>query len=622
MTAGPSYLKKCKRKSSLISILFYCISIPGFIGCAKIGTPTGGPKDELPPNVIECVPENKATTVESNTIEITFDEFILLKNLNEELTLSPPLKERPISRIRNKTLIVDLNNELKDSTTYTLNFGNAIADNNEGNLLPDYEFVFSTGAVIDSLSITGKVVNANSLKPEKEKIVVMLYDNLSDSAPYKDLPLYITKTSPEGKFAISNAKRGTYRLFALKDGNNNLRFDNPDEMIAFSDTAIILSPDLVQKVNFVKDTSIHKAKKELPVKTHGSNKDTIPADTVKWVFKELYARNVDLFLFKEEEMRQNIIDRDRERREMLRFVFNRPLFDSLQMTPLNFTNPKWYLQDISAGKDTVSIWITDSSVWQKDTISLALTYTVLDSSMNFISRTDTAVLKFRGKESKSGTSFRAKRKGSVADSAFLNLSSNIRKQSVVELNQPILINSPSPVGTFNINKIRLDRSEDTVYIPQGIHRVADTVALYSVKFSTPWVENTPYKLWIGPGAVTDIYGKTNDTIIISFRTQKSDYYGKIILTFDGPVFPVIIQLLDEKENNILEKYLSEKGQLIFDYLPPKKYRFKAIFDSNENKKWDTGKYLKHLQPEKVRYYPNPVDLRSNWDVDINWLIDD
>jgi hypothetical protein len=588
-------------------------------GCAKIGSPTGGPKDITPPKVLESIPENKATQVSSKEIEITFDEFIVLKNLNEEFIISPPLKEKPVTRMRNKTLVIDLNNELKDSTTYTLNFGNAIADNNEGNLLPDYEFVFSTGKIIDSLSVVGKVLNALSLKPEKEKITIMLYENFSDSAPYDELPLYVTKSSPEGNFAINNVRPDTFRIFAIKDGNNNMKFDIPDEMIAFGDTLIVMSAEKVRKISYIKDSTAIKKKSQVPVpKKSNSRKDTAAVDTVKITGRELNALSVDLFLFTEEDLRQSIMEKNRERREMLKFVFNRPLFDSVKITPMNFSSADWALMHLSPGKDTLELWLTDSAVIKRDTITLAIAYTTTDSARNFLSRTDTVIMRFREKESKSISGRREKAISTNPDSAILELSTNIRNQGSADLNIPLVLISPAPVDTFNSTLIKLIRQEDTLLIEQPIVYMEDTSALFTVKYKTEWIEDLPYKLMILPGALTDIYGKSNDTLEIKFKTQKIDFYGKIIVSVEEQNRPIIIQLMDEKENRIIEKYLNESGQITFDFLPAKKYRLKAIFDDNNNKKWDTGNYLGRLQPEKVVFYPGIIELRSNWDVEINW----
>lgn len=611
-----------KALSTLLKIvsqfLFYGAFLIWCSGCAKVGSPSGGPKDETPPKVIESNPENKATHVKTEKIEITFDEFIALKNLNEELVISPPLKSRPYTRIRNKTLVIDLNDKLKENITYTLNFGNAIADNNEGNLLPDFEFVFSTGERLDSLSVTGKAINAFNLKAEKEKIYIMLYENLSDSAPYNELPSYITKASQQGRYAINNIKADTFRLFALKDANNNLKYDLNSEMIAFCDSLIIISPDKVEKISYVKDSSLFKPKTKPEEKK--KTKATQPEqDTFKIPSRELYAMNIDLFLFTEENMQQKLIFKERPAPEMIELGFSRPLFDSVIITPLNFSSSNWYLQDMAQSKDSVRIWITDSSVIKMDTVMLALSYTTTDSAKNFIMRADTLILRYREKSSRASSANSKGRESSHTDE-FLTLSSNIKSQSVVDLNRSLRITSARPIDRFDLNKFNLIKYEDTIGHKQKLNLLDNEVSAFTVVFSTEWEENMPYKLLIEPGAITDIYGKINDSVDISFRTQKSDYYGRVLVTAESKQFPVIIQLLDEKENIINEKYLNEDGTVIFDFLAPKKYQLKTIFDTNANGKWDTGNYLRHLQPEKVIYYPGYIELRSNWDMETKWIM--
>ncbi len=170
--------------------------------CAKVGSPSGGAKDEEPPKIVKSIPLNYSTGFSSKKIELTFDEFIQLKNIQQELITSPPLDEMPVTKLKGKSLVIELNNELKENTTYTLYFGNAIVDNNEGNPIPNFEFVFSTGAHVDSLSVTGKLVNAFNLQPEKDPVYIMLYDNLNDSAPYLEIPAFIGKTRDVGSFVF------------------------------------------------------------------------------------------------------------------------------------------------------------------------------------------------------------------------------------------------------------------------------------------------------------------------------------------------------------------------------------------------------------------------------------
>ena len=228
---------------------FITIFISLFIsGCAQVVAPTGGEKDTTPPVILKSTPENGSTLFNSNEIELEFDEFIVLKNLNEQLIVSPPLKYKLKSKIKGKKLILEIEDTLKENTTYVLNFGNAITDLNEGNPVLNYQYVFSTGGMLDSLSLSGKLLDAFTLGVE-EKAYVMLYPKFeSDSVPSKELPTYVTKTDKEGNFNISNIKEGSYQLFALKDANNNYLYDRPDEKVAFIDTLLLIDSNQIKNI--------------------------------------------------------------------------------------------------------------------------------------------------------------------------------------------------------------------------------------------------------------------------------------------------------------------------------------------------------------------------------------
>jgi len=249
-------------------------------------------------------------------------------------------------------------------------------------------------------------------------------------------------------------------------------------------------------------------------------------------------------------------------------------------------------------------------------------YTTIDSAKNFITRTDTVMMRFREKAAKTVLGRKMKDKEPEVEKNFLPLTVNLRPRAVIDLNLVVRFASPRPLDSVDVRKFSLTRFEDTLQFPQKMDRIKDSSALYSVKFAVPWMESTSYKLFVEPGAIHDIYGKTNDTVEIAFQTRETDYYGKIILTPEGSADPLIIQLLDEKETLLSEKFPDENGTVTFDYLAPRKYRLKAIADRNQNKKWDSGNYLGRVQPEKVFYYPGGLDVRSNWDLDITWNLNE
>ncbi len=217
---------------------FFLIVASVFIlSCANQVTPQGGDKDTKPPKILTSVPENFSTGFNSTKIQLTFDEYIQLKDLNSQLVVSPPLTYPLETKIRQKTLMIQLHDTLQPATTYTLNFGNSIADNNENNVLEDFQYVFSTGTVIDSLTISGKVEYAWDKKTEKG-ILVMLYKNQDDSLPLKKRPDYFSKTNEKGEFNIQNIAPSVYSVFVLKESNADYLFNMPDERIAFTDTPV------------------------------------------------------------------------------------------------------------------------------------------------------------------------------------------------------------------------------------------------------------------------------------------------------------------------------------------------------------------------------------------------
>ncbi len=206
--------------------------------CANPVAPTGGPKDETPPVVLSSEPLNRSVNFTGKEIRLTFDEFVQVKNTNEQVVISPPFKKNPEYQIRGKSVVIRFDDTLKSHTTYTLFFGESISDITESNPLVNYWCVFSTGPVIDSLSLKGTVRNAFTLMPE-ENVLVMLYEPAGDSVPYKERPFYVSRSNKEGQFRFYNLRNQPLQLFALKESNGNYLYDAVNEWIAFSDTLVL-----------------------------------------------------------------------------------------------------------------------------------------------------------------------------------------------------------------------------------------------------------------------------------------------------------------------------------------------------------------------------------------------
>lgn len=577
---------------ALISIIILSI-----INCARVGSPVGGEKDILPPEIIESIPNNYSTNFSTDKIEIRLNEFIRFDNLQQKLVISPPLNEKPEIFVKGKSIIINMGKQkLKENTTYTFSFYDAIVDNNEGNAIKDYEFVFSTGSWLDSLSVNGIVLRAFDLEPEKEGIEVLLYDLLDDTVPKTTPPLYIGRPDEEGRFRINNIKSDTFRIFALKDGNRNHYFDQSGETFAFLDSTFLVEASQ----EFLRDTMA---------------KDTLAADTTE-IDREEILPDVRLFLFVEDHSVQYLKNSTRETREHLQMVFNKPLKSKkLEITPIDFSiTDQWFIKEEFIVGDTINLWLTDTTVSGLDLITLKLDYLKKDSTGNYIQFADTITLRYIPPSGKTGRG----KQISVETQKTLLLTPSIRSNSQIVPNQKIVIESKTPVEIIDTSKIKLFLFEDSLKINTGYILGKDSLQIRKFRFSTEWQEAAKYQLFILPGAFTSIYNYNNDTLILDFNTRKLDYYGKIIVTLKEIPDNMVIQLLDNKGEVKREKTGWKNSLVEFSFLHPGKYKLKAIYDRNKNGKWDTGNYEEKRQPEKVIFFKKELDVRTNWDLEIKW----
>jgi len=615
-----------------LQFIFIAISVLVlFRGCAKMGSPMGGPKDEKSPKVVRTTPDNYSVDFNAKRIEVEFDEFIQLKNINQELVVSPPQKEKPVVRLKNKVMLIDLKENLLDSTTYSFNFGQAIVDNNESNLLENYQFVFSTGDYIDSLGISGFILNAFDMKPSEEPVTVMMYDSNYDSIPYLDIPKYIGKSSKTGYFEINNLKSDTFKVFALKDKNYNLIYDLPDEEIAFLDTTIILNAKLIMKildsVKMSQDTltsdsliNAQTGKLVLPLKDTLINdtlvQDTLIQDTITFPKRKKYSVSFEMFLFKEDNTPQYLSGTSSKNQKRLEFFFNRTFTDTLYIEPLNFDcDSDWYIMEESITGDTLQYWIKDSVIFKQDTLKMHLRYLVTDSVLNLIPYDDTVSLVYTKEVAKG-----RKKQETEKTAENLDIESGIQKAGTQDLYKAITLVPEYPIEVTDISKIKLLKNKDTLEYAQTFALDRDSFFLRKYRITHEWEEILNYRLFIEPGAFTDIYGSTNDTINISFKSQSIDHYGKLILSLAGVDQNIVVQLLSEKDQVIRTGFGNKSGPVEFPWLEPGKFKLKVIFDTNSNGKWDTGKYLDRLQAEKVKFYSGEVNVRANWDLELTWNI--
>jgi hypothetical protein len=580
----------------LASVVF--LGILSFSRCAKVVSPSGGPKDTIPPHTVEETPPNYSKGFSEDEIEIEFNEFISLKKIDDQFISSPPFEEEPDIMERGKELKIVLNDTLRDSTTYTLNFGNAIVDFRESNPLKNFRYVFSTGSTIDSMYVEGQVFDALTLTP-KENVVVMLYDRFKDSLPMQQVPLYVARTDKKGRFLLPNLRKDKYKIFSLADINRNYLYDSPQEDIAFSDSTITFT-----EKEFTKTDTLYKDTIEL------EERDSLVIDTIiKKQIKRLAASEYKLRMFNEDKGKQYLKSYSRKRPQKISFTFNRPVEkDSITLNLIDSIDHKDFLLPEKYIKDTLSYWILDSSIYNQQYLQFEISYLTTDSVGESFRKHDTVDLSY---------SFKKK----ISDTA--KLKTNISATENFDLDEKIHVSLPYPIKSIDTSGICLWEKKDTVLLERKPIVKRDTGNLFGFSLTNDLKQDTKYKLQIIPYTVNSIYDFYHDTLDVEFRTQKRDHYGQLTMNLDTINEPFIFQFLKNEGKVYREEWYpaSYSKKLSLDYIDPGEYSLRIILDSNSNKKWDPGDYLKHIQPERVAFYPRKIEIRSNWELELEWNVD-
>ena len=550
--------------------------------CAQVVAPGGGIKDTTAPRILKYNPDSATVNFNSKNILMTFDEYVQLKDLNNQLIISPPLTKTPDITVEKKTLsiVFDKNEVLKPNTTYCISFGNAVQDINENNPIENFKYIFSTGSFIDSLTLKGKVENGFNHTTE-QGILVLLYSDYSDSAVYKGQPDYFAKTNADGTFKINNIKAGKYKLAAIKDANANYKYDGESESIGFVDAPI----DIADKKDILIDLFQEPAKK-VYMKKH---------------IHDSYGKVTLVFNQGSDSIRVNLLNNDMKGvQEYLEFSKNK---DTLVYWVKNFIKDSLIMQVSNGNKvlDTVGfkfIKMEDALKSKKNPLKLQVVSSP-NGNMGFDMNSEIA-MKFSQpittKEKAWDVQFR---EDSIIYKTKWNLGFSGYNNEVVK------------IGYYDSTEFYEDPNNPGTFIS------APTFKNYKLK------ENANYHLLIMPGTFTDIFGLTNDSIKIDFKTKEEKYYGTVKLNITIPETKgnYIIQLLDESGNMVRENFITKSEILNYKYLYPRKYRLKLIYDDNKNGKWDSGNYLQHLQPEKVIYNSELINIRSNWDAELDWKVE-
>ena len=613
-------MKSDKRYFRLFALLLAVFAVAG---CARMGSPDGGWYDEKPPVVMHTSPANGAVGVNQKRVTIYFDEFVTLDNATENVIISPPQTEQPDIKVKGKSIVVNFKDSLKEATTYTVDFSDAIKDNNEGNPLGNYTFTFSTGGAIDTMQVGGYVLDAETLEPvQGTQVGLYLLDDSAEADTtivrrFTTEPmLRVSRTDQSGHFTIKGVKPGRYRIYALKDVDNNFMLTpGSGEQMAFLDETIV--PSVFDDTR--QDTTML---------------DSLRIKSIERVrYKHFMPDNVILRAFTEPRTDRSFIKNERLEPEKFTLYFS--YGDSLlpQIRGLNFDIDGKYILEQSQKNDTLTYWLTDTAHVNTDSLEIEMTYRMTDSLGVLQPQTDTLMLlpkvsyekrlKERKKELETWEKQQAKRKkrGEPYDSikAPDPLKVNIVAQSKFDPDKTITVEFPTPMAKVDTSMVHLYVERDSTWYnadcvvrnkPNGNNRTLEIVS--------KWEPGLQYSFETDSAAFVDIYGKVSKKEKFGFKVKALEEYGTFQMNIPSLAGQNLVCQLYDSSDKLVKEVKTSNGTAKFMYLDEKEYFLRVIVDTNGNGIWDTGKFETMLQPEQVYYYNKPINCRAKWDITEIW----
>lgn len=595
-------------------LLYICCMACAVVGCARMGQPDGGWFDDDPPVVIGSHPADQSTNVSTKKISIYFNEYIKLEDATNKVIVSPPQLEMPEIKDAGKRIVVELQDSLKPNTTYTIDFSDAIVDNNEGNPLGNYTYSFSTGDQIDTMEVSGYVLDASNLEPVKG-ILVGLYDDLADSA-FKTKPMIrVSRTDSRGHFVIKGVAQGTYRTYALKDVDGNFCFNQKSEMIGFNHESYVPSSKPDVRIDTIWRDSLHiDAFKQTPY-TH-----FLPDDVTLLAFTHI---QTDRYLLKTER-------KDPEKFTMF-FTYGHP--DLPVIRGLNFNADSAFVIDTKEQQDTINYWLRDTTLVNQDTLRMEVAYMMTDTLGNLISQTDTlevlAKTPFAKRQRELSKEMekwqkeqeRKKKREEPYDSIYpaKPLKPNFMLSQQIDPDKKIEIEMPAPLQRVDTAAIHLYSMIDSAWYeaPFTFMPIPHRLRFYEIR--ADWRPDTEYSLEIDSAAFEDIYGHVSGANKQGIKVKSLDEYGTLTIKVSGVAdsLPLRVRLLN-KSDGIVKEVLAKDGVAYFQYVNPEKYYLSAYVDANGNGLWDTGDYDQDRQAESVYYYPREIECKERWDITQQW----
>ena len=594
--------------------------------CARMGNPDGGWYDETPPRVVGASPTEKATGVKTRKLHIRFNEFIKIENATENVVVPPPQLETPDIKAGGKSIDIELNDSLKANTTYTVDFSDAITDNNEGNPLGNYTYSFSTGEHIDTMEVSGWVLAAENLEPVKG-ILVGLYANLADSAFRTQPMLRVAKTDGRGHFVIRGIAPGKYRVYALQDVDGDYHLTQKGEEMAFNREIIVPSskPDVRQDTLW---------------------RDSLRIDSISRVsYTHFLPDNITLRAFTHIQTDRFFTKAERTLPECFSLVFTAGSNELPQLRGLNFNNAeRAFIVMPTAKKDTITYWIKDSALINQDTLRMQMQYWSTDTTGQLRMKQDTIEVlaktpyakRLKEKQKKAEEWKKAQDKAQKKGEPFETimrpeaLKVEVKVNNSIAPDENVRIELPTPLQSLDSTKVHLYSKRDTLWyearyrirVREGGDSLAPvgTNLLHKrwLELQAEWKPGVEYSFELDSLALTDIYGTASGKIKQGFKVREDKEFATLAVSLTALTDSnVVVQLLNGQDA-VVKQTRALAGTANFYYLQPATYYLRLFVDRNGNGRWDTGDFYRGEEPETVYYFPEEIECKANWDATRTW----
>lgn len=607
-----------EKKNLLLCLLALLLTA----ACASIGNPDGGRFDETPPRVVGSSPADGAVNVSKRKVQILFDEYIKLEKASEKVVISPPQIEPANVRADGKRVKVDFYDSLRANTTYTIDFSDAIEDNNEGNPMGQYTFSFSTGDVIDTMQVSGRVLNAADLEPIKG-IMVGLYpaDSIWNDTLFRTRPfLRVSRTNGEGRFTIKGVKDGAYRVRALDDKDGDFVFSQKNERVAF-------------------DTTVYVTGSFPDVRMDTVWRDSLWYDSIRVVpYTHYTPDDVLLLAFLEDGQERHLLKTVYPEPTSFTFYFTAPSDSTPRIKGLNF-DERCLVTDASLKNDTVTFWVTDTAlIHRQDTLSMILSYMETDTLGQLVVTNDTLDLspkttyaKIAAERSKQIEAWekdrerrqkKAKKPLPYEENPYERtwLEAGFKPSGSLAPNQNVRYLAKEPILEVDTTKIHFYVKKDTDWLPAPFLFMPEERSAKSYMLYAEWEPGQKYRFVMDTAAVVSVLEHESKSVRQEFHVRAVEEYGSIFIHVISPDTGVVVQLLSKNDKVEAQQRTDKDGNADFFFMKPGEYYMRCYVDANGNGQWDTGDYASGLQPERVYYFGKPLPLKAQWDLRQDWDI--